>query len=77
MGFNFIHTELLEVDGSSDRRCPFWAKSGMHLGVWNEINTKISERDDKGYATQVYLKGTFGATRIEEGKVVEVLCTEA
>jgi hypothetical protein len=76
MGFNFILTELLEVDGSDDRRCPAWAKSGMHLGMWNDINTKVSERDDKSYATQVYVKGTFGATRVEEGKIVEVLCTE-
>lgn len=77
MGFNFIHTERLGVDSSSDRRVIAWAKSGMHLGVWNDINTKISERADKSHATQVYAKGTFGATRTEEGKVVEILCTES
>jgi hypothetical protein len=44
--------------------------------MWNDITTRISERDDKSYATQVYVKGTFGATRLEEGKVVEILCTE-
>jgi len=77
MGFNFIHTERLGVDGSSYRRVPAFAKSGMHLGMWNDINTMISERDDKGYATQVYVKGTFGATRTEEEKVVEIKCSEA
>lgn len=77
MGFKFIHTELLGVDGSSYRRVIAWAKSGMHLGIWNDINTKIDERSDKSYATQVYCKGTFGATRVEEGKVVEILCSEA
>lgn len=76
MGFKFVHTELLGVDGSSNRRVIAWAKSGMHLGIWNDINTKISERADKSYATQVYVKGTFGATRTEEGKVVEILCAE-
>ena len=76
MGFNFIHTERLGVDGSSYRRVPAFAKSGMHLGMWNDINTMISERADKGYATQVYVKGTFGATRTEEKKVVEILCDE-
>lgn len=74
MGFKFIHTELLGLDGSGDRRCIAWAKSGLHLGMWNDINTKISERADKSYATQVYVKGTFGATRTEEGKVVEIIC---
>jgi hypothetical protein len=76
MGFKFKHIERLGVDGSSNRRVIAWAKSGMHLGLWNDINGRISERDDKSYATQVYVKGTFGATRVEEGKVVEILCVE-
>jgi len=76
MGFNFVHTERLPLNGSSQRRVPAFAKSGMHLGLFNDINTMISERADKGYATQVYVKGTFGATRTEEGKVVEIVCAE-
>lgn len=77
MGFKFKHTERLNVDGSSNRRVIAWAKSGMHLGIWNDINGRVSEREDKSYATQVYVKGTFGSTRVEEGKVVEVLCAES
>lgn len=76
MGFKFIHTELLGLDGSDDRRVIAWAKSGLHLGMWNDINSKIDQRADKSYATQVYVKGTFGATRTEEKKVVEILCSE-
>lgn len=76
MGFKFIQTELLGLDGSSDRRCIAWAKSGLHLGIWNDITTRISERADKGYSNQVYVKGTFGATRTEEKKVVEIICDE-
>ncbi len=74
LGFKFIQCERLGTDGSGDRRCIAWAKSGLHLGMWNDINTKISERPDKSYATQVYVKGTFGATRTEEKKVVEIIC---
>ena len=77
MGFKFIHTELLGVDSSSYRRVIAWAQSGLHLGLWNDINTRISERADKSYSNQIYVKGTFGATRTEEGKVVEILCNEA
>jgi hypothetical protein len=76
MGFNFVHTERLPLNSSSQRRVAAFAKSGMHLGMFNDINTMISERADKGYATQVYVKGTFGATRTEEGKVVEIVCAE-
>lgn len=74
MGFNFIHTELLTLNGAGDQRVPCWVQSGMHLGMWNDITTRISERDDKSYSTQVYVKGTFGATRTEEEKVVEIIC---
>lgn len=78
MGFNFVHTELLQVDGSGYRRLPAYAKSGMYLGVWNDIRTDVSQRKDKaGLPWQVYVYGTFGATRLEEKKVVEIKCSEA
>jgi hypothetical protein len=72
LGINFITTE--RIPGSADPYpLPMWAKSGMHLCVWNDITTKISEREDKSYATQVYVKTTIGATRLELGKVVRIL----
>ena len=77
MGFNFIDSERLPVNGSSQRRCPVWAKSGMHLGIWNDMETDISRRNDKsGRPWQVYLMETIGATRLEEGKVAEIICAE-
>jgi hypothetical protein len=74
MGFKFVNIERLGLDGSGDRRCFAWAKSGLHVGMFNDINTRITERGDKSYATQVYVKGTFGATRTDEKKVVEIIC---
>ncbi len=74
LGFEFVHLEEILVDGAGAKRCPCWVKSGVHGGMWNDINSRISERDDKSYSTQVYSKGTFGATRLEQGKVVEILC---
>lgn len=76
MGFNFIDSQRLGLSGT-DRTVVTWAKSGVALGVWNDIEAKITERDDKSYATQVYVKGTFGATRLEEKKVVAITCSEA
>lgn len=76
MGFKFIHCERLGVDGSGDRRCIAWAKSGLHMSIWKDVSSKIEQRADKNYATQVYSCSTFGATRTEEGKVVEILCSE-
>ena len=76
MGFNFIHSERLPVDGDDKRRCPAWVKSGMCLGIWQDIAGQISQRDDKSYATQVYASTTIGATRVEEAKIVEIKVTE-
>jgi hypothetical protein len=72
LGINFITTERIPGAGADPTECPMWAKSGMALCVWNDITTKISEREDKSYATQVYCKATVGATRLELGKVVKI-----
>jgi hypothetical protein len=78
LGINFVHSERLPVNGSSQRRVPVYAKSGMHLGIWNDIMTRIDERKDlSSIPYQVYAKGTFGATRTEEKKVIEIVCAES
>jgi hypothetical protein len=77
LGINFIHCERLDLDGSSFRRVPIFAKSGMHLGLWNDITTDISQRKDlQGLPFQAYVYMTAGATRLEEKKIVEVKCAE-
>lgn len=77
LGINFIHTELLGVDGSSYRRLPVWLKSGMHLGQWGSIYTDVDQRKDlSGHPWQAYMKMIIGATRLDEEKVVEIKCAE-
>lgn len=82
LGMNFVQIERLAT-GTDDaagtsRSIPVWAKSGMHLGLWNDVEVKISERDDlQGIPWQVYCKMSVGATRIEEKKVVRIWCREA
>lgn len=75
MGFDFIHTERIDVDGNSDERIPCWAKSGMHLGMWQNMVVDVSQRKDlTSLPWQAYLKMSIGATRLEGAKTVEVLC---
>lgn len=77
LGMNFVASERLSVDGSSYRRVPVFAKSGMHLGIWNDITTDISQRKDiRGLPFQAYVYMTVGATRLEEKKIVEIKCAE-
>ena len=76
VGFKFIMTNRLPVDGSNDRRVIAWAMDGLKLAVGKEPVARIDERADKSYATQVYYCMSIGATRMEEAKVVEILCDE-
>ena len=76
MGFTWVALERLGTDGSGDRRCIAWAKNTLLLGMAAEPSTRISERDDKNYSTQVFMSMDLGATRMEETGVVEVLCSE-
>lgn len=53
---------------------PVFAKSGMALGIWNDITTSVDRRADKRNSYQVYVTGTFGGARMEEKKCVIINC---
>ena len=77
LGINIVHCERLGIDGSSFRRVPVFAKSGMYLGLWNDITTDVSQRKDiQGLPWQAYVYMTAGATRLEENKIIEIKCAE-
>jgi hypothetical protein len=77
LGIDFIHTELVTT-GTDDQSgtstaCPVWAKSGAYLGLWNDVSSDVSQRKDlRSLPYQAYVYGTFGATRLEEKKVVQI-----
>lgn len=79
LGINFVHTELLTT-GTDDQSgtstaVPVWLKDGAYLGLWADITTDISQRKDlQGLPFQAYAYGTFGGTRLEEKKVVQIWC---
>jgi hypothetical protein len=76
MGFDIVVSNLLGTSGS-DRVCLTWVKSGMHLGVWQDIMSRVTIREDlSSQPWQVYTRATFGATRLQQGKVVAILCAE-
>lgn len=77
LGINFIVSERMttatdDAAGTS-RQIPMWAKSGMHLGTWNDMQTDITQRRDlSGMPWQAYLAMSMGATRLEEKKIVRI-----
>lgn len=64
------------ITAANSRRCIAWAKDGILMALGMDIKARIEERADKSYAVQVYASMSMGATRMEEEKVVEVLCSE-
>jgi hypothetical protein len=71
MGFNFIQSERLNDSSESFKNCLAFVRSAIKVGMGKDINVRISERDDKAYATQVYACMSAGAVRVhEEGLVV-------
>lgn len=76
MGFNFIVSNRLNL-ATSKRDCIAFAQDGLLLAVGKDVTARIDERSDKGYATQVYYSAAFGATRMEEAKVVKIQAYEA
>lgn len=59
------------------RACFAFTEQALLLAIGEDYNVKMSERDDKGYAMQVYARMSLGATRLEEESVVEIICKES
>jgi len=76
LGFNFIVSNRL-TSASSKRLCLVWAMDGCKMAIGQDLMTRIDERADKGYAHQVYVCQSIGATRMEEDKVVTIEAHEA
>ena len=76
MGFQFHMSTRLAKSGNI-RTCFAWAEDGIKLAVGKDVMSRIDERSDKSYSTQVYYCATFGATRMEEAKVVQIDCDES
>lgn len=75
LGMNFVHCEMIETElaGTNEVTLPVWAKSGMYLGTWNDVQTSISKRNDlQGEPWQAYAIQTIGATRLDEEKVFAI-----
>ncbi len=75
MGVDFIITERLTIT-SGNRLIPLWLKSGVYLGMWQDLVAEITKRADKSYANQVYLRMTIGATRTQLGKQIRIQCDD-
>lgn len=76
MGFNFVWCERLAT-ASNVRNVIAFAKTGLYLGLWKEVTNIISQRNDlTGHPWQIYTMMTAGATRLQPGGVMSILCAD-
>jgi len=61
---------------AGSRRCIAWQKMGILLATAKEVQGRVDEIPTKHHAKQVYACMAVGGTRMEEERVVEVICTE-
>lgn len=73
MGFQFIPLEgVIPPPTGNVRDLPAWVPSGMHFGDWQSVVFTVGPRADKNNITQIHACASFGATRVEEGRVFKV-----
>lgn len=66
---------MFNLDGSNHRRIPVWSKKGMLFA--QTAGTEINAAPDptKSFNTRLHGRASFGATRLEEVRVVEIKCS--
>jgi len=75
MGFKFVKSNRLTV-ASNIRSTIFFERQGLLLATAQEIMVDVGPRRDKRNSVQVYVCGSFGASRMWEEKVLQVSCDE-
>ncbi len=77
MGFDIIVSERLGFSESNVRACAAFVKSGMYLGVWQDIKTQVAQRFDlSSNPWDISTTVSFGATRTEPGKVIQICAAD-
>ncbi len=76
LGFDLIYSERLSSAATVRSNIAF-VKSGLYLGVWQDTLNKIDQAtwlSSQPY--QIYTKMSVGATRLEPGRTLKVLCAD-
>lgn len=75
LGFTFVWLELL-TKAANIRDCLAYTRQGLLFASADEITVDVGPRRDKRNSVQVYVSGSFGATRMWEGRVLRIKCDE-
>lgn len=78
MGFQVIVSTQLPTDDTTGARiCYAFLPSAIIMGEWEDMYSSISIRNDRNDAIQMKMEHESGAVRVDDYKVVKILCNEA
>jgi hypothetical protein len=76
LGIDIVISERLSVSANV-RTVLVFVKSGLMLGLWRDMENRISIRNDlSGEPWQLLTSTMYGALRMQPGKVVSILCSD-
>jgi hypothetical protein len=76
LGFNIKYSERL-ISTSNVRQNMAYVQSGLYLGIWKDTENDIDRRKDlTGLPYQIYTMMSSGATRLEPGRLLQVLASD-
>lgn len=78
LGVNTVCSERLNTSSSNTlRNTIMFVRSGLHLGLWKDMTTRIDNRVDvTSQPWQLYCMISAGACRTQLGKVIQVNCAD-
>lgn len=83
MGFDVVVSERLPVitdknSNTNTRSCRVFVKSGLYLGMWQDTKTEVFRRADlSSNPWDINTMISFGATRTQLGKIIEVCADDS
>lgn len=78
LGFNIVMSERLPTYTTNTRGVLAYVKSGLYLGIWKDMQNTITQRNDlSGHPWQVYTQASFGASRLQPGKIIQIACLDS
>lgn len=78
MGFDIVVSERLPTYTTNTRGVLVGVKSGLCLGLWQDMKIQVVQRFDlSSNPWDISCTTSFGATRTEAGKIVQIACLDA
>jgi len=74
LGINFIRTELLRMPADGIREILLFTDQAIGLGMPGDVFYRAGENPERKYQNQMYIELNFGATRVEDEKIVKIRC---